>query len=201
MKNEIDSYLNDLEHLSLNDSLINGVEKSAPVFDAFKSLFYLILGFPVFIFGFVTNFLPFKIPGWVATRISTRREFFGSISITMGTLTFLIFYSLQIWLLTKFVNDWRFILGYIFLLPLSGLFAFYYFKRFTTLRGNWKVFSLFYKKTKLIISLISKRQTIIEQLEKGKEEFISQRDGSSNSMGVKLSNYSEDVNDFFNLNN
>jgi len=201
MKSEIDSYLNDLEHLSLNDNLIKGVGKSSPFFDAFKSLVYLVLGFPFFIFGFINNFLPFKIPGWVAKIISRRPEFFGSISITMGTLTFLVFYSFQIWLLTKFVNDWRFVLAYIILLPVSGLFAFYYFKRFTTIRGNWKVFSLFYKKTKLITSLISKRQTIIEQLEKGKEEFMAQRDGIPNSGEAKDSNYSEDVNHFFNLNN
>ena len=173
MKVKISTYLDNLEQLALNDTLIKGIEKSAPFFSTLKALFYLVIGFPFFIFGFLNNYLPFKIPGWLAKRIVNRQEFYGAISLSVGTLTFLIFYSLQIWLLSKFVIDWRILGCYIILSPLSGLFAFYYFKRFTTIRGNWRIFSLFYKKTKLITTLLSDRQTIIDGLDKGKEDFVS----------------------------
>ncbi len=171
IKNEINSYLDTLDHLSLDDGLIKGVSKKRPVFKAFSSFLYLVIGFPLFVFGFLNNYLPFRIPFWASRLISKRQEFFGSIALTMGTFTFLIFYSLQIWLVDEFTHDWRVVLAYALLLPISGLFAFSYKKRFTTIRGGWMVFSLFYKKTSLITSLITKRQLIVDELEKGKNEF------------------------------
>jgi len=140
--------------------------------DALKSFFYLVAGFPIFVFGFLNNFLPFRIPFWSAKLITKRPDFFGSISLTMGTFTFLIFYSLQIWLVNSYLHDWRITLAYALFLPVSGLFSFYYFKRFTNLRGKWMIFTLFYKKSSLVASLISRRTHIIDELKKGKEDFI-----------------------------
>ena len=179
IRNGISSYLNDLERLSLTDNVVSGSGKKAPVFDALRSICFLFLGLPFFVFGFINNFLPWRIPGWAARAISKREEFYGSIALTMGTFMFIVFYSLQIWLINKYTHDWRIVLGYAIALPLSGLFAFYYYKRFTNIRNNWVFFSLFYKKTGLISSLVSRRQTIIEELEKGRQEYLVYRDRKS----------------------
>ncbi len=199
-KNEINAYLKDIERLSLNDGLISSLGGTRPLFDGMRSLFYLIAGFPLFAFGFINNYLPFKIPGWIAKFISRRAEFFGSIAISLGTFTFILFYSLQVWLISKFVSDWILLSCYAILLPVSGLFAFYYFKRFTTIRGNWKVFRLFYRKSKLISALILRRLSIIEELEKGKKEFLAQRDAQITPSNEKKQEFREDLNNFFSLN-
>jgi len=177
LKARISSYLNKLDNLSLDDKLIKGVEKTKPVSDTILSIFFLTLGFPLFLYGFINNFLPFRIPFWCARGISKRPEFHGSIAYSMGTFTFLIFYSLQIWLTSKYVHDWRLVLAYGTSLPVSGLLAFYYYKRFKSIRGSWKIFSLFYKKTALITSLITEREIIITELEKARKEFVIYRDG------------------------
>ena len=173
LRNEINSYLNDLERLSLSDSVIGGSEKRSPVSDALKSIFFLIVGAPLFMFGFINNYLPWKIPGRTARLISKREEFFGSIAFSLGTLTFILFYSLQIWLMNKYTHDWKIVLSYAIALPVSGLFAFYYYRRLTNIRENWKFISVFYKKTTLISSLVSKRHTIIEELERGRKEYLA----------------------------
>lgn len=201
IKTKIDSYLNELEKLSLNDGLIKDVEKSTPFFDSLKSLFFLIIGFPIFVFGFINNFLPFRIPGWSAGAIAKKPEFHGSIAYSMGTFTFILFYTLQIVTVFKLTHDWRIVLAYSLLLPITGLLAFYYFKRFTTIRGNWKIFSMFYKKTNLITTLISNRQTIINELEKARKEYVAYRDRPLNSIEPIFTGNPEDVNQFFNLNN
>lgn len=172
---KIDSYLNDLEQVSLNDGIIKNVEKSTPFFDSIKSFIFLIVGFPTFIYGFVNNFLAFRIPYWSARTIAKTIEFHGSIAYTMGT--FILFYTLQILFVNKITDDWRIVLAYALSLPIFGLLAFYYFKRFTTIRGNWKIFSLFHKKNTLIISLLSTRQLIIADLEKARKENVNYRDG------------------------
>jgi hypothetical protein len=176
IKTKINSYLTDLERISLTDGLIKGVEKKTPMMDTIKSFVYLVLGFPLFVYGTINNFLPFRIPGWAAPRISKSIEFRGPISFAMGTFTFLIFYSLQVWLVDKYTNGWPILLAYALSLPLSGLFAFYYYKRFLTIRGNWRILSLFYKKTNLITAIITTRQQIIEELANARKEYVAYRD-------------------------
>lgn len=176
LKNKMETYLYDLDRLALTDNVIKGLRKNRPFFNAIKSFFYLILGFPVFVYGFLNNFLPFRIPYWSAHAISKRPEFHGAIAFSIGTLTFLVFYTLQIYFLYDYIQDWRIVLTYGLSLPVSGLFAFYYFKRFMTIRANWKIFSLFYKKANLITTIISNRQTIINELEKARKDFVQHRD-------------------------
>lgn len=171
-KKEINAYLDQLNRLALNDALIKGVGNASPVSDAVKAALYLFIGFPLFAFGFLNNYLPFRIPFWSAPLISRRPEYYGSIALTLGTFTFIFFYALQIWLVNMLVGDWRISLCYGLLLPVSGLFSFFYYRRFTMLRGKWKIFSLFYRKTNVITSLIAKRQHIIDELTRGKDDFI-----------------------------
>ena len=177
LKNKISTYLNKLENLSLDDKLIKGVEKTKPIFDTILSIFFLTLGSPFFIYGFVNNFLPFRIPFWCARSFSKRPEFHGSIAYSMGTFTFLLFYTLQILLINKLTHDWISVLAYGFSLPISGLLAFYYYKKFKSIRGSWKIFSLFYKRTTVITSLINEREIIINELETARKEFVTYRDG------------------------
>ena len=56
-------------------------------------------------------------------------------------------------------------------LPVTGFFAWFYAKRFNNLRGRWMIFSLFYRKTTLITSILNKRQHLIDELEKGRKEY------------------------------
>ena len=177
LKNKISTYLNKLENLSLDDKLIKGVEKTKPIFDTILSIFFLTLGSPFFIYGFVNNFLPFRIPFWCARSFSKRPEFHGSIAYSMGTFTFLLFYTLQILLINKLTHDWIYVLAYGLSLPISGLLSFYYYKKFKSIRGSWKISSLFYKRTTLITSLINEREIIINELETARKEFVTYRDG------------------------
>ncbi len=177
LKNKISTYLNKLENLSLDDKLIKGVKKTKPIFDTILSIFFLTLGSPFFIYGFVNNFLPFRIPFWCARGFSKRPEFHGSIAYSMGTFTFLLFYTLQILLINKLTHDWIYVLAYGLSLPISGLLSFYYYKKFKSIRGSWKISSLFYKRTTLITSLINEREIIINELEKARKEFVTYRDG------------------------
>ncbi|MBK7818543.1 MAG: 1-acyl-sn-glycerol-3-phosphate acyltransferase [Sphingobacteriaceae bacterium] len=176
LKVKINSYLEQLDKLSLDDKLIKGVEKTKPVYDTILSLVFLILGLPIFLYGYINNILPFRIPFWCARIIAKRPEFHGSVAYSIGTLTFIVFYSLQIWLVSKFFGDWRIILAYGLSLPITGLLSFYYYNRFKSIRGSWKIFSLFYKKTTLMTSLIAEREIIITELEKARREFVAWRD-------------------------
>jgi len=181
VKNDIDSYLFDLDQLRLNDTLLKSLQRTTPILDALFSMLYMAVGFPLYVFGVINNYIPFKIPNWSFHYFSRRPEFFGSIAITIGTLAFIVFYSIQIWIVTGLSHDWRIITGYIILLPLSGFFAFYYFRKLKTLRGRWLLFSLFYRKTSTIASILLKRESIIHKLEEARKEYLETMQGKENS--------------------
>ena len=172
IKYNIEMYLNELDNLSLNDSIIQSFERTFSNLNAIKTLSYLFLGLPFFLFGLVNNYLPFKMPGWIAGLISKRPEFRGSIAISVGTFTFLIFYLVQMIMISKYFNDPRITFSYLLLSIVCGLFAFNYYKRAKSFSGHRKVFSLFFRKSKLIAKIILKRQMIIDELEKGRRDFL-----------------------------
>jgi glycerol-3-phosphate O-acyltransferase/dihydroxyacetone phosphate acyltransferase len=173
MKLDIDTYFTDLNKLELNDSIFkNFTKQGSIILNSLFSVLYLLLGFPIFIYGFINNYLPFKMPNWVSRKISKQPQFYGAITMVVGTFTFLIFYSFQLLLVHHYFHSTWITLCYLVALPLSGFFAYFYGRRFTNLRGRWTIFSLFYNKTNLITSIINMRQHIINELEKGRKEFL-----------------------------
>ncbi len=197
LKNKINSYIEHLEHIKLNDVLIRSVGRKAPVFDAIMSVLFLTVGFPVFLFGWINNYLPFKIPGWLASMITKQKEYYGPIALSSGTFIFILFYSIQIWLGMKIFDDRMITLIYAISLPLSGMFAYYYYKRFLSIKGNWKIFSMFYKRNRLLSTLISTREEIIAELEKARKEYVVYRD---NNIVDVVKEQEEETNNFFSLN-
>jgi len=52
----------------------------------------------------------------------------------------------------------------------------------------WKIFSLFYKRTTVITSLINEREIIINELETARKEFVTYRDGPKQQTVFKDAN-------------
>ncbi len=172
IRNNIDMYFTALDRIQLKDKFLKRFPANGSMFvNSIGSFLYMTIGIPIFIFGFANNYLPYKIPGWITHKISKLPEYAGAFSMSLGTLTFLIFYGLQLWLMQHYFHIVWLTLVYLLVLPLTGLYAFFYWKRFTNIRGRWMIFSLLYKKTKLVTSLIMMRQGIIDELEKGRKEY------------------------------
>lgn len=167
-----DDYFTALDRLNLNDHLLKDFSKSRSVFfRSFYTLAYLVLGFPFWLFGFINNYLPYKLPYYITKRLTEKDAWHGAMYLGMGVFTFVIFYSVQIYAVHRLFHDPLITLGYFIFLPITGFFAYYYSRRFTNLRGKWLVFNIFMKRSTLISRLITMRQEIIAEFEKGKVEF------------------------------
>jgi 1-acyl-sn-glycerol-3-phosphate acyltransferase len=166
----VDNYFESLDRISLNEHTIRRYSdgKSIP---PLLNVIYFITGFPFYLIGIVSNYLPFKLPEWIAKKISAR-EYHGSVTYLLGIFTFTLFYILQLWAIQKIFNEVWITVTYFILLPLTGFFAFFYWRRFTSVIGKWKLNSLFSRKKGLIQSIIEMRQLIINELEKGREEYL-----------------------------
>ena len=177
MHKRINDYLININRLGLTDNDLNKDTKSKSIFShTIKAFLTIVLGFPLYIYGLINNYLPFEIPGLIAEKTIKQLEYRGPVAMVTGTFTFLIFYSLQIMMVWKFSHHILITLGYAISLPLSGLFAYWYYHEMKRIKANWILLLIFYKKSAIISKLMSERESIISIFDEAKKEYNSVHD-------------------------
>ena len=165
---QIEDYLQEIRYWKLYDTQFREVEAGQkPLYQ----ILLLIIGLPIFLLGFVNNYLPYKVIGFLSKKLSYRADFQGSFQLSLGLLSFLIFYTLQTLVVWKLLGG-VLAVAYLVLLFPSGLFALRYAKQYFKLRKRRRLINLFINKTSLIGRLAMERQAIIYELEKGKDEYL-----------------------------
>lgn len=123
----------------------------------------IIAGFPIFIAGFIANFIPFIIPKVVCDRLIKDLRFYSSVFIGSFTLLYLIYFMVLL-ITGSLLAGWKGILMAL-LVPLSGYFVLYYqeifWERWRTIRFNLKkIFD-----PALIKELLAQRKSILDDLD------------------------------------
>ena len=172
MQKRIKDYLNNVNRVGLTDKELNKQNKSKSILDnTLKALFTIIFGFPFYLYGVINNYLPFEIPGFIAEKTIRQLEYRGPVAMVTGTFTFLIFYSLQIILVWNVSHHFIITTLYMLSLPISGLFAYWYYYEMKRIRANWILLLIFYKKAVIISKLIAEREAIIEIFDNARNEY------------------------------
>ncbi len=163
LKEKLKEYTTDLEKSGLRDNLLGNSQKP----NAFSLIFWafsLFLGFPFFLYGFVNNYIPYKLPFQIAKRLTSDIEFWAAIMMLSGLVLFLIFYFFQIGLFYYFAEPLSTFL-YALSLPISGFFALFYAEKaqnwfdHNRLRKEWA------NKPDFVQNLARIRQEILDELE------------------------------------
>jgi len=75
MSTQIDEYLNKLNQIGLTDSDMQQNQRNKSLISGgLKSILTLVLGFPIFVYGLINNYLPYEIPGRIAKKTIKRRK-------------------------------------------------------------------------------------------------------------------------------
>ena len=168
----VDAYFKNLDRVDLSDSQIRHKNvTSGWLVRNVRALLFITLGFPIYVYGIINNYLPFEIPGRLAKRFAPDREYEGPFAMTFGIFTFTIFHGIQLALFWHFTHQLLFTMMYFISLPFAGFFAYYYWHRVMEIRSSWKLISLFYQRRTLISSLIEQRKEIIREFDKAREEY------------------------------
>lgn len=169
----ITDYFSRLKTLGLNEKTIqkNDSRKNQG-WKVFQSMMFLFFGFPVYVYGLLNNYLPWRIPGWIYDKTGSRSDFKGAIIMCSGTFTFLIFYSVQLFIFYYFSSSAMLTLLYAVTLPVTGLFAFYYAQKVIRMKEFIQLWRLFMTKREDISDIILKRKAIVDELEKSREDFM-----------------------------
>lgn len=111
-------------------------KKAFQSFPFLPSLFLLVFGFPLFLYGFIHNIFPYWFPvRFIRIRKVKDPQFYSSFKFVLAFLLFplvyLLFFLASLFVLPHF---WLSLL-YLLSLPLTGLFAFRYFIQWKKVKG------------------------------------------------------------------
>ncbi len=165
---KIREYFKALDRLNISDTVVRSPRRYAA---SLWKTSYFIIGFPLFIYGFLVNILPYKIAEILSRRISVRKDFIGSMKLAFGMFVFLLFYIVQILLFGSLTN-WLW--GIVFALSLypTGLFAINYINQWYRLQGHYTYLRLKTRKRDQINKLHALRETLLRELDKGRRRYL-----------------------------
>jgi len=152
-------YNNNLDKAKLTDCLLQ--QKTPHFISLLIESFISLVLLPLQVYGMILNYIPFKIPLLVASKIKDP-HFKSSIQFGVGLFSFLIYYLIIIPLFCVLTDLGLLELIFGLSLPVTAIFAFYNYRCLKQLRGKYRVFKLKHSKKELFNSLQNERNHIIE---------------------------------------
>jgi len=122
----------------------------------------LFLISPVFLYGFINNFLPYYAPNPIRKKIKDP-QFVSSVNFVLGIVIFPLFYLLQFALVWIFSDLWWIKIIYLLTLPFAGLAAFNIHRSFVKLRSKWRY--LFFKKSSGYNNFVDLKNRITQMMD------------------------------------
>jgi glycerol-3-phosphate O-acyltransferase/dihydroxyacetone phosphate acyltransferase len=166
LRSTLGAYLTDLESNNLDDDALDQSQRPGTRLADYLNL---VLGVPVWLYGLITNYIPYKIPAEVAYRATKETEFIAAIMFGVGIITFPLAYAVegaavQHWL----THDWRLTALFIISLPLTGFYAL----------GYWQTLSARLKRLRVrrlpaatLARLQGQRTTILQLLDEAQAAY------------------------------
>jgi glycerol-3-phosphate O-acyltransferase/dihydroxyacetone phosphate acyltransferase len=130
----------------------------------------LVLGFPVWLYGLITNYIPYEIPAQVARRATKETEFIAAIMLGVGMVTFPVAYAVeaaavQHWL----THDWRLTTLFVLSLPLAGFYALGYWQTLSARLRRLRVRQL---APAVQTALRTQRAAVLSMLDEARAEYL-----------------------------
>lgn len=164
LREKVKAYFNMLDALNIRDKI---VREGAPIKKEilFSKIILLTLLFPIYVYGMITNYIPFRLPYYIARKIVKQVEFFSSVNLTLGTFLFMVVYGIETVVVNSFFGP---AIAVVFLasLPLSGYFSLYYWIEYKKIKGQINYNRAINKNYKEVTELKKLRQEIIAVTEK-----------------------------------
>ncbi len=157
---KVNEYAKGLKKYKIRDWVIRKADGLGSVL--LKSLI-LILSFPVFLYGFIHNIIPFLLPYPLTSKLEDR-QFTTSITFVFGIIFFPIFYIIETAIFKNYVESYWLCLLYLISLPISGMLAFGIHRFFVKTRAQWVY--LLNKNKNNFKKLVELRREIIDKVDK-----------------------------------
>jgi 1-acyl-sn-glycerol-3-phosphate acyltransferase len=159
----LNGYMHALERLRLHDDFFAKSGRNMGSGLVLAALGFLF-GVVPYLYGVVNNYLPYKIPGWIARAISAHHEYYPPIAMVAGMLVFPLFYTGQVWLCWYFTQQPLLTVLYATSLPVTGIFAYYFWYFLRKLQSTARLLALMVTRRSLLHRLQAQRDGLIDML-------------------------------------
>jgi hypothetical protein len=133
---------------------------------------WAVVGFPVFLYGAAVNALPYLLPRWLARAFARKETDYATTRFLASVVAFPLCWGLETWLVWRAAGAaWA--IAFAASLPLSGLVAYHYLRGLNRLRGRMGFAVLALTHRQAATRLLVERQTILEELERAKTDFLA----------------------------
>jgi hypothetical protein len=159
LKNKVEIYSDHLKKNNIKD------ENLARKLDwGFVRYLSVILGFSVFLAGYISNLVPYLIPRLICGFLIKDLRFYSSVYIGIGTVLYLIYFPVVLIIAGTFGGWTGFLLG--LLVPVTGYLVLFYQEVVTERFHTFRFWLNKMKNPTLISELVSFRKEIINDLDK-----------------------------------
>ncbi|GAB2460436.1 hypothetical protein GCM10011375_10890 [Hymenobacter qilianensis] len=173
VREKLSEYLRELRALRLTDESLESGNKGERWLRGAKTALRLALGFPVYVYGVVNNYLPYRVPSLVAQRATKEVEFVAPILMVTGMLTFSLAYAAQIALVHYFAQNWRLTTLYALSLPITGFYALYYWNNLQDRLQRLRMLRLFRQQRPAVEKLLRQRASIMRLLADARAAYLA----------------------------
>jgi 1-acyl-sn-glycerol-3-phosphate acyltransferase len=161
-----------LQQLGLKDAVFQNKGMKQGVSSSLLKALYMIICFPVYVYGLINNYIPYIIPSKVAHLVTRDEVYIAPIMMTTGIFSFSISYAVQLLLFDQFIDKSAWLTAaYAVSLPVSGFYVLHYWNYLIAFYSNWTFASLFRSRKSQIATLIRKRVAILIDLDKAFKEY------------------------------
>ena len=149
-----------------------GISVGKRVLGKTKTILFLVIGSPLFIWGIITNSIPYILPRVLVEITNKDQSEEASWKLIYGFIFFVFYYAVSITFIWKLTQNIFLTILFISSLIPSGDFALYYSKNINKYKQHVKFLSIFYKKRSLIFEIIQRRIELLQFIEKSKNRYL-----------------------------
>jgi 1-acyl-sn-glycerol-3-phosphate acyltransferase len=162
------TYLAELQHHKVDDEALDQTRRPST---GLADYLNLGLGLPVWLYGLITNYIPYKIPSQVARRATKETEFIAAIMLGVGMITFPIAYAIEATAVQHWLtHDWRLTALFVLSLPLAGFYALSYWQTLSVRLRRLRVRQL---PLAVRAGLRARRAAVLGLLDEARAEYLS----------------------------
>ena len=159
----VKNYVEGIKKLKLREHVI--VEGPFSLSKLLATAFLLILGSPVFLFGLISNYIPYKIADFLAIKNFKDDHFHSSIRMVIAMFLFPINYFILSGVTWAVSGSPLIALLTLFILPLSGKFAIYFSEEVKKWYSRFRFNRLLSQRNSFLHQILKWRNQILETVE------------------------------------
>jgi len=137
----------------------------------FLNYLFFILASPIWIFGVITNYIPYKIPYLVAQKIVKQIEWHASVNATMGVFLWQFYWLIQSLVVALVFRNWYVLGAFMLLVPITGMMAYGIWVMMKKTAGQARLLRAEKRNAKVMGEMMKRRNEIVGEVEKWREKY------------------------------